>query len=85
MPKNAGYKPSAGSASSPLTEPRLPKPGNQGDAKASGPGSGNLKPSIRGGNSMSKPARGRLATRPTKSPGAGTRGSGRTSNSIRRT
>jgi hypothetical protein len=86
MPKNVGYKPNARrGGSSPLTEPRPPKPRTQGDAKSSGPGSGALKPSIRGGNSMAKPARGRLATRPTKGPGSGTRGSGRSHNSVKRT
>lgn len=86
MPKNMGYKPSARkSGGSPLMEPRPPKPRSQGDAKSSGPGSGNLKPAIRGGNSMSKPGRGRLVTNSIKSPGSGTRGSGRTHNSVKRT
>lgn len=86
MPKNIGYKPSARkSGSSPLGEARPPKPRNQGTARSSGPGSGALKPSIRGGNSMAKPGRGRLVTNSIKSPGSGTRGSGRTHNSVKRT
>jgi hypothetical protein len=85
MPKNIGYKPTANRASARLGEPRPPKPRSQGDAKTSGPGSGTLKPAIRAGNSMAKPARGRLATRSMKAPGSGTRGTGRTRNSVPRT
>lgn len=68
MPKGIGY------------EPRVPKPGNQGDAKSSGPGSGTPKSAIRGGNSMAKPKPGGLRTNSIKSPGSGTSGGGKTRN-----
>lgn len=85
MPKNVGYKPSARRVGSPLTDPRPPKPRNQGDAKSSGPGSGAMKPSIRGGNSQRASSTSGLRTNSITRPGKGTRGSGRTHNSASRT
>ena len=84
MPKNIGYKPSVRKVGSPLTEPRLPKPASQGTAKSSGPGSGNMKPPVAGRNVQRASGTGGLRTNSMTKPGKGTRGSGRTANSVPR-
>lgn len=53
----------------------VPKPANQGGMKATTP-----RPPVRGSNGQRNPGKGVMATKPTKSPGSGTRGGGTTAN-----